>query len=173
MYASLIGAGASQLFDLLKSQTQSTTSSFGVADPSASSTPSTASTGKSAGSSFSTDLNQLFVDLQSGSSTSSATTPATSTSTGATSTDPTTTVANDLQNVFNDLQKAGAGHGHHHHHDTDGDANSASTPTGSTSQTATPSSTSNPFQSLASSLRAYANTQGLTSTQTSSTSLTA
>lgn len=172
MLASAIAAGASQLYDLLQSQLQPSSSSSKTTNPAATSGTGTAGTN----SSFGTDLNQLLLDLQSNSSSSTAASGTSTSSTSTSSTDPSTTVANDLQNVFNDLQQAGASQGHHHHHHHhDADANSSASATQSSSSSAPASGTSatSPFQSLASSLLAYASTQGLSTPQTASTSVTA
>ncbi len=147
MYASLIGAGISQLYDLFKSQTsaqpnaKTSAQSSVAADVETPSSPSasSATTGTGAPAGFSTDLNKLLIDLQSGSS-------ATSSGSNATS-----TVSNDLQSVFKDLGKSvGGGAGHHHgpHLDKAGAAASSG-----------PSS--NSFQNLAASLLAYSKTQGI------------
>ena len=162
MYASLIGAGVSQLYDLLRSQTQSPDAST----PSAGTTPAAGkasgatTTGTGTAGGLSSDLNALLLNLQSGG--------ATSTSNNA---DPTATVANNLQSVFGDLQKAGGAHGHHHRHHAD--AQSASSGSATTAGTDQPQSATNPFQNLASSLLAYTKGQGLSAGQSASTSLTA
>lgn len=165
MYASLIGAGASQLYDLLRSQTKSsdpTTSSSG-ATPASGSTSST-TTGTGATGALSSDLNSLLLDLQSGGTTSTAT--------ASSAADPTTTVANDLQSVFGDLQKADGAHGHHHHHHA-AEADPQSASNSATGGTGSQPGTANPFQNLASSLLAYTKGQGLSASQNGSTSLTA
>jgi hypothetical protein len=77
-----------------------------------------------------------------------------------------------LQNAFNDLQKAGGGH-HHHHHGASASASQTDPTSAASTSSSSTASTSNPFDNLASSLLAYVNTQGLTSSPTSSTSLTA
>ncbi len=161
MYASLIAAGVSKLSDLLQSATSSSASSsdtsFSVPSSSTSRTapPATAPAGT-----LSTDLNQLFLDLQ---ASQGATTPS-ATTVGS--------VAKDLQSVGNDLGKSALGaHGHHHHHGADADgAGQTSAATSSPSGTSFPG---NSFQSLASSLLAYSNSQGLTAGQGSTASLTA
>lgn len=170
MYASLVSAGASALYDLYKSATDSTktssTSSTTAAFPSTSSgsTSATGSTDAStigavgststSGSRFSDALQKLFTDLQ-------ASTTA--------STDQTSTVANDLQSLSKGL-KSGGNHGHHHGPAPTDDSQSASTDSKSTGTTSS-SSASNPFQGLASSLVAYTKTQNLGAA--TSTSLTA
>jgi len=144
MYASLISAGASQLYDLYKSVTASRSS---TPDPSPdASTPAPASTGavngpSGSGASLSSALQKLFVDLQAG--TSSTASPA----------DPTSTVANDPQTVSHGLKASG----HHHGHHPAGPpaANDGSAPSGN----------------LASSLLAYTKSQSLGAT--SSAGLTA
>lgn len=170
MYASLIGAGVSQLWDLLRSQTQSSNSSTPssgttAAAPSASGTPATTS-GTGRVGALSSDLNTLMLDLQSGGTTSSS-------AAASGTADPTTTVANDLQSVFGDLSKASAAHGHHHHHQAGGDAQSASGGSATTGATAAQQSATNPFQNLATSLLAYTKGQGLAASQGASTSLMA
>lgn len=160
MYASLIGAGVSQLYDLFRSQTPSSaasTPSSGTTPPSPAPASASASTTTGTGrvGALSSDLNTLFLDLQSGGATATSSSAA----------DPTTTVANDLQSVFGDLSKARGAHGHHHHH-ADADAQSASSGSANTGAT-------NPFQSLSASLLAYTKGQGLTASQSASTSLTA
>ena len=168
MYASLIGAGVSQLWDLLRSQTQSSnpsTPSSGTTAPAPSSSDTTTS-GTGRVGALSSDLNTLMLDLQSGGTTSSS-------ATASGTADPTTTVANDLQSVFGDLSKASAAHGHHHHHQAGGDAQSASSGSATTGATAAQQSPTNPFQNLAASLLAYTKGQGLAASQGASTSLTA
>jgi len=143
MYASLIGAGVSQLWDLLKSQTQS--SSTAATQPTETQPSASASTTIGTGTSggLSTDVNHLLLDLQSSRGTSAS----------SSSTDATTNVANDLQSVFKDLGKAvGGGHGHHHQPDT---------ATASTGIPASATTAANPFQNLAASLLAYTKSQGV------------
>ena len=157
MYPSLIGAGVSKLYDLLQGATSGSTSSsnssFSVpSSPTSSATPSPSQPS----SSLSADLNQLFLDLQ---ANQGAATPAAASGTGSTG-----SVASDLQNVFGDLKSAGAGHAHHHHPDNDGNAQSSGN---------AGSATANPFKNLAASLTAYANSQALTTSSGSTTSLTA
>jgi hypothetical protein len=169
MYASLIGAGVSQLWDLLRSQTQSSNSSTPSSGttataPSASGTTPNSGTGRVGG--LSSDLNTLMLDLQSGGTTSSS-------ATASGTADPTTTVANDLQSVFGDLSKASAAHGHHHHHQAGADAQSASSGSATTGATGAQQSATDPFQNLAASLLAYTKGQGLAASQSASTSLTA
>ena len=169
MYASLIGAGASQLWDLLRSQTQSSnpsTPSSGTTAPAPSSDTTTTTSGTGRVGALSSDLNTLMLDLQSGGTTSSS-------ATASATADPTTTVANDLQSVFGDLSKASAAHGHHHHHQADGDAQSASSGSATTGATAAQQNATNPFQNLAASLLAYTKGQGVAASQSASTSLTA
>lgn len=104
MYASLISAGASQLYDLYKNVTGSssnsaTNTSF---DPSSSTISSSGASGTTAGrsgSSFSSALQKLFVDLQAG------------TTAAATSTGPASAIAGDLPSVSKDSRASGA-HGH-------------------------------------------------------------
>lgn len=167
MYASLIGAGVSQLWDLLRSQTQSSdpsTQSSGTT-PAAPSASSATTTGTGRVAALSSDLNSLLLDLQSGGTTPPATT-------ASSSADPTTTVANDLQSVFGDLSKAGGSHGHHHHH-ADADAQNASHGSATAGTTGLQQSGTNPFQNLAASLLSYTKGQGLTASQSTSSSLTA
>lgn len=160
MYASLIGAGVSQLYDLYKSATAKSggtdTSSTPTTSTDATSATSAVKPTASTGASFSDAVQKLLVDLQAGSATSS-TAPGT-----AASADPTNTVAGDLQSVFKASGKAHGGHGHHH----------ASAPPASADGTS-PTRASNPFQGLASSLLAYAKNQNLGVAATSSTALTA
>lgn len=162
MYASLIGAGVSQLFDLYKSATAKSGSTDTSSTPTSASATSavTAASATSAvkptastGASFSDAVQKLLVDLQAGGATSN---------TAAASADPTNTVAGDLQSVFKAGGKAHGGHGHHH----------ASAPPASADATS-PTTASNPFQGLASSLLAYAKNQNLGVAATSSTALTA
>lgn len=158
MYASLVTAGASALYDLYKSATSKTGSTDAASSTASDQSSATSSTDASSigavggtstsGSKFSDALNKLFTDIQS------------STTGGA---NATSNVADDLQSLSKGLKTAGA-HGGRHQHGTAsaGDAQSASTDG---------SSSSSPFQGLASSLVAYAKTQSLGAS--TSTSLTA
>ena len=170
MYASLIGAGVSQLWDLLRSQTQSSNSSTpssGTTTPApAASGATTTTSGTGRVGALSSDLNTLMLDLQSGGTTSSS-------ATASGTADPTTTVANDLQSVFGDLSKASAAHGHHHHQQAGADAQNASSGSATTGATAAQQNATNPFQNLAASLLAYSRGQGVAASQSASTSLTA
>ncbi len=176
MYASLVGAGVSKLYDLLQSATSSSTSSsdssFSV--PSTSSSSATPTTSTSSGS-LSSDLNQLFLDLQASKGNAVAGTVAsTATSGSAGGTGSVSGVANDLQSVFGDLSKSVGGHGHRHHHsDGNGGGGQSAAATSGSTTAASGSANGSPFQGLASSLRAYSNSQGLTAGSGSTTSLTA
>lgn len=70
MYASLIGAGVSQLYDLLRSQTQSTDNLIPTAGktPTAASPSTTTTSGTGRVGGLSSDLNTLLLGLQSGGS---------------------------------------------------------------------------------------------------------
>lgn len=163
MYASLISAGVSQLYDLYKSVTDSSGTSGASFKPpppdDSSGTSDSSSTGpvnstSTSGGGLSDALHKLFTDLQSGSAST------------ATSTDATDTVAGDLQSVFKQLKGAGE-HGHH----------KAGPPAGSdsasTSGTKDLSSAANPFGGLAASLLSYSKSQSLGAASSTSTSLTA
>ena len=151
MYASLITAGASALYDLYKSATSKAgstdaASSSTASDQSAATTASSVSAAGStstSGSKFSDALNKLFTDIQ-------------ASTTGAASTN---TVANDLHGLSKGLNAAGA-HGHRHGPKSVNDGQAASV-----------DGSSSPFGGLASSLVAYAKTQSLGAS--ASTSLTA
>ena len=174
MYASLISAGVSQLSDLYasvtgKSSTSSTSpTSFDPSSSTSSVSPTSAvNSTSSSGSKFSDALQKLFTDLQASASGS------TNASTSG-STDPTSTIAGDLKSLFG----AKGAHGHGHHHGATpaqlpGDDTQTVDGTTSTSGSGSSgTSGSNSFQSLASSLLAYAKSQSLTSSATA-TSLTA
>lgn len=154
MYASLVTAGASALYDLYKSATSKTGSTDAASSSTASDQSSAATDAgtigaagstSTSGSKFSDALNKLFTDLQ-------------SSATGATST---STVAGDLQSLSKGLKTGGAHGGHHH----------GGAPPATNAQSTDDPSSSSPFQGLASSLVAYAKTQSLGAS--TSTSLTA
>ncbi len=135
MYASLISAGASTLYDLYKSATSSSKSSAtSSVDPTSTGTADTDGTSQvkptGSGSSFSSAIQKLLVDFQAGTSASGAS----------------TTSASDPHSLSTGLKTGG-------HH------------------AATASSSASPFQNLATSLSAYAKTQNLSAS--ASTSLTA
>lgn len=163
MYASLVTAGASALYDLYKSATSKTGSTDAASSTASDQSSATSSTDAStigavgststSGSKFSDALNKLFTDIQS-STTGTA--------------NATSNVADDLQSLSKGLKTGGAHGGHHHHGAAPADdAQSADAQSASTDG----SSTSSPFQGLASSLVAYAKTQSLGAS--TSTSLTA
>lgn len=154
MYASLIGAGVSQLYDLLQSPTSGSTSAASSSFPiSSNANSSTSTTTPVSVSPLGANLNQLFVDLQASRSGTQA----------SGSTDPTAAVANDLQSIFGELSKATGAKGHHHHHQ---DVAGAQQQPGA-------GGTASPFQSLASSLVAYAKGQSLGTNAASGSTLTA